>query len=170
MDAEKTNESEATILCKSCGLCCSGHLFAWVKLRTPELEPVQALGLNVLRTPQHRGFNQPCPLWNGQCTIYDSPYTPRACKTYQCKLLKKVLDETVTLPEAVNTVQRAKQMIRDVEVWLPASPTCNFRDRLVAYMELPNANPEIKQKVVGLLIFYKDHFGVNDLADLLEDP
>src|SRR5215217_9602106 len=94
-----TDESPANSLCKSCGLCRSGHLFIWTKLRSAELDSLEELGVPVLRAvPSQRGFNQPCPLWNGQCTIYHSPHYPRFCHTYKCKLLKKVVEGNATLP------------------------------------------------------------------------
>src|SRR6266540_1848604 len=171
IETKRTTDSQATTLCKSCGLCCSGHLFAWVKLRSPEMESGQALGLNVLREPNHRGFSQPCPLWNGQCTIYSSPHYPRACQTYKCKLLKKVLDETVTLPDALTFIQQAKEMIQELEFLLPASTNPNFRERLVAQIEylegstaLENVDLVFLQKARALLIFYKEYFGVKDLV------
>src|SRR5512142_3176641 len=128
--SEKEIESSGTTLCKSCGLCCSGHLFAWVKLRSPELVPIEGLGVKVFREPRHRGFSQPCPLWDGECTIYESPDYPRACKTYKCKLLKQVIEETVTLPEALTAVQNAKEMTQEVESLLSPSSNSNFRERL----------------------------------------
>lgn len=167
---ESAHVSNANLLCKACGLCCSGHLFAWVKLRSAELTPAQALGLPVLGAdPKQRGFNQPCPLWNGECTIYTSPHYPRACKTYQCKLLKKVMDESIPLPVALTVVGQAKEMIREVESLLPASTHCNFRERLVAYLGWKDAELPIKQKIMQLLAFYKDFFGVKDLIDQFEE-
>src|SRR5436190_16561714 len=130
---EETNESQANILCKSCGLCCTGHLFSWVRLKASELNPAEALGLHVIRSdPRQRGFTQPCPLWQGQCTIYTSPDYPRVCRSYQCKLLKEMLDENIPLADALTTVEQAQEMIREVESFLPASSTTNFRERLVA--------------------------------------
>lgn len=57
------SEPQAQTLCKSCGLCCSGHLFAWVRLNANELDKSEALGLNVIRNdPCQSGFVQPCPV------------------------------------------------------------------------------------------------------------
>lgn len=168
-ELDNETESPGTILCKSCGLCCSGHLFAWVKLRTPELAPMENLGVHVLREPRHRGFSLPCPLWNGACTIHESPNYPRACKTYKCKLLKQVLEETVTPPEALTAVQDAKQLIRELEVLLPPSSNTNFRERFVAHVEQGNADSNFQQKATKLLVFYKDYFGVKDLIETAEE-
>jgi hypothetical protein len=168
--SDNEREAPATILCKSCGLCCNGKLFAWVKLRSPEVASATSLGLNVIGShPKNRGFNQPCPLWNGLCTIYTSPDYPRSCRTYQCKLLKRLLDGSNSLSEAITVVQQAKKMIQTVESLLPVSSNCNFRERLVAHMESGNANPEFQQKAGILLSFYKSEFGVQDILNISEE-
>jgi uncharacterized protein len=158
-------ESPATVLCKSCGLCCTGHLFVWTKLRSAELDATQSLGGNVFREPGRRGFNQPCPLWDDQCTIYDSPQYPRFCHTYKCKLLQAVLNENVPLPDAMETVQKAMEMIQEVESLLPASPIGNFRERLVAYLESEDSDPVLQSKAMTLLSFLEEHFGADDFFE-----
>ena len=169
-EPDKEKEAPATVLCKSCGLCCSGHLFTWVKLRSPEVASAKLLGLNVIGShPKHRGFNQPCPLWNGQCTIYSSPAYPRSCRTYKCKLLKRLLEESTTLPEATLVVKQAKDMIRSVETLLPVSSSCNFRERLVAHIESGNADLEFQQKAMALLKVYKNEFGVKDIINTSDE-
>jgi hypothetical protein len=172
---EETNESPANRLCKACGLCCTGHLFIWTKLRSAELDTIEALGLNVIRSvPSQRGFNQPCPLWQGQCTIYTSTSYPRFCRTYKCALLKKLLDETTSLPEALSQVEHAKEMIHELEDLLPDSPNPNFRERLVAHLEVlaglkesrGNEAAEFRQKAGILLALYEAVFGVDDLIEM----
>ena len=132
-DMDETNQSQGNTLCKSCGLCCTGHLFIWTKLRSAELDAAEVLGLNVFQSvPSERGFSQPCPLWQGQCTIYSSPHYPHFCRTYKCKLLKKVLDETTSLPDALTSVQQAKEMIQELELRLPPFVAREF-SRAVGY-------------------------------------
>lgn len=169
---EQTNDSQANILCKSCGLCCTGHLFAWTKLRSAELENAEQLGLKVLRSiPSQRGFNQPCPLWKGQCTVYASPGYPHFCSTYKCTLLKKLLDERVTLREALDLVEQAKSKFRELETLLPRSTNPNFRERLAAQLEdlpdLPESTSqgvrEFRQNASELLDLYDEVFGVSDV-------
>ena len=162
---KQTNESPATTLCKSCGLCCTGHLFIWAKLRSAELDSAQALGLNVIREPRQRGFSQPCPLWDGVCTVYTSPHYPRFCHTYKCKLLKELLEENIPLPEALTVVQQAMGMIQELETFLPASSEISFRERLVTHMEQGNADLEFRLQASALLNFFKKHFGVSDFFD-----
>jgi hypothetical protein len=173
MDIDETNESPGNILCRACGLCCTGHLFIWTKLRSAELDSAETLGLRVFRSvPNQRGFSQPCPLWQGQCTIYSSPHYPHFCRTYKCKLLKKVLDETIPLAEALTTVQQAKATIHELEALLPISPLSNFRERLVAQLETleeastgDDTESEFRRKADALLTFYEQVFGVNDLVE-----
>jgi len=176
---DETNESQGSILCKSCGLCCTGHLFIWAKLRPAELDPAEALGMNVFRSdPSQRGFSQPCPLWQGQCTIHASPHYPHACRSYKCKLLKEVLGENTSLPHALIVVGQAKEMIDEVEALLPLlrqgamSPNIGFRERLVAHLEQLEGSDGQKDteldlrrlKADALLNFYEKVFGVKDLV------
>ncbi|HSM72084.1 MAG TPA: hypothetical protein VK851_11130, partial [Anaerolineales bacterium] len=163
--ATASNESTANTLCKSCGLCCSGHLFAWTKLRSPELDGIEALGVKVFREPQQRGFNQPCPLWDGVCTVHASPDYPRFCKTYKCKLLKELIDEKVQLPEALKIVEQTMEMIVEVDKLLPDSSNPNFRERLVEHLDDGNSSQEFQRKANELLDVYETRFGVDDLVD-----
>ena len=173
---QETNESEANILCKSCGLCCTGHLFIWSKLRSAELDSAAALGLNVFRSvPSQRGFSQPCPLWKGECTVYTSPHYPHFCRTYKCKLLKQVLDETTSLTHALTVIQQAKGMIHELEALLPDPPNVNFRERMVERLEeleslkstagQENRDMDFLLKARELLGVYEKVFGVKDVVD-----
>jgi hypothetical protein len=170
---EETNESQANTLCKSCGLCCTGHLFIWSKLRSAELDSAEALGLNVFRSvPSQRGFGQPCPLWQRECTVYTSPHYPHFCRTYKCKLLKEVMDETTSLPDALTIIRGAKGLIGEVEALLPGSQNPNFRERLVAHLEsletagqYENIDLDFQRKAEALLIFYEKVFGVKNVVE-----
>ena len=169
-EIEYSQAAEATELCKACGLCCTGHLFSWVRLKAVELTPLGKLGLNVIHSdPRQRGFTQPCPMWNGICTIYESRNYPRGCDSYKCKLLRELLDESVSLPKALRTVQQAMKMIREVEALLPVAPNVSFRERLIEQVEHGNADVDFQQKANSLLAFFEKHFGVNDFFDKPEE-
>jgi hypothetical protein len=174
---DKTNETNANNLCKSCGLCCTGHLFVWAKLRPAELDSAEAMGMTVFRSdPSQRGFSQPCPLWHDQCTIYDSLHYPHVCRAYKCKLLKEVLGANTSLSNALTVVKQAKELIREVELLLPISPSTNFRERLVAHLEYleastgqENTEAEFRLKADALLTFYEQVFGVDDLVEKADE-
>jgi hypothetical protein len=160
------DDANTTSLCRSCGLCCTGHLFIWVKLRPAELDPAEALGLKVLRShPNQRGFNQPCPMWQGDCAIHDSAHYPHACRAYNCKLLKEVNAGRESLPHALTIVQNAKERIREVESLLPASSKAGFRERLAEELESGHGDIELQAKAKVLLDFYEECFGVDDVVD-----
>ena len=159
-------QSPANALCKSCGLCCTGHLFAWTKLRSAELDSIQSLGLTVFREPERRGFSQPCPLWDGVCTVYMSPQYPRFCATYKCKLLKELINEDLPLADALTVVREARELIDEVESLLPDSPNPNFRERLIAHLEQGKSSREFQLKAKELLSFYETRFGVDDLIEM----
>jgi hypothetical protein len=160
------DDVSATELCRSCGLCCNGGLFAWVELRPAELDSIEQLGVKVFRSdPNEKGFSQPCPLWKGECTIYDTPHYPHACRAYHCKLLKEVILEKTSLPHARTVVQQAKEMIRELEMLLSVSSNETFRERLVEHLEGRNTDPGFRMKAQALLDFYEERFGVNDLID-----
>jgi hypothetical protein len=169
----ETTEAQANILCKSCGLCCTGHLFIWAKLRPAELDSAEAFGMQVFRSdPRQRRFSLPCPLWQGQCTIYTSPHYPHVCRTYKCKLLKEVIAENTPLTDALTGIEQAKEMIHELEALLPASPNDNFRERLVTHLEAleksdrrGDTDLEFRLKANALLGFYEKVFGVKDLID-----
>jgi len=167
-------ESESQILCKSCGLCCSGHLFAWVRLDTPELDPAESLGLKVIRNdPRQRGFTQPCPLWDGVCAAYSSPNYPRSCRKYKCIVLRRLLDEDISLPDAMSIIRDTLDLIREIEPLLPASTAISFRERLITHKEFLESKgqehdlleQEFLRKTEALLICYEDQFGMDDFID-----
>ena len=178
----ENSQSQAEILCKSCGLCCTGHLFIWAKLRPSELDPAETLGMTVFRSdPGQRGFSQPCPMWRGQCTIYHLPQYPHVCRAYKCKLLKQMLAGQTSLTSALEAIEQAKALIQELDVFLPHAPGPNFRERLVAYLENQqpmdasrssqgDTVPELRQKAEGLLAFYEEVFGVDDLIEREDEP
>ena len=129
------------------------------------MDSIEALGVRVVRSiPSQRGFNQPCPLWEGQCTIYETEQYPRFCRTYKCKLLKELLEESTSLPHALTLIEQAKEEILDLEALLPPSENPNFRERLVAELEV-NEDPSFRKKVKDLLMMYEKVFGVRDVIE-----
>ena len=165
----------ANHLCSDCGLCCNGSLFIWVKLRHAELAPVTQLGMTIFDDhPTQRGFLLPCPQWQSKCTIYDNPNYPHACRAFNCTLLKKLMNNDVTLPAALGTIAVIKEQIDWLKVRLPPSSSTNFREQLVALLEgtapapgLAGLGDEFAQRANALLADYEEILGI---TDLLEKP
>lgn len=170
-EIEHSRAAEATALCKACGLCCTGHLFSWVRLKAPELNRLEKLGVTVIRSdPRQRGFLQPCPLWNGECTIYNSLDYPSGCTSYNCKLLRELLDESIPLQKALRVVKKTKERIHEVESLLPDSTENSFRERLVTFLDGVESSQEneeghLLQKARDLVSLFRDDFGVTDLVE-----
>lgn len=171
------SEPQSQSLCKACGLCCSGHLFSWVRLNANELDKVENLGLKVIRNdPRQRGFLQPCPVWkNGVCTVYESPDYPSSCRKYKCIVLRKLLDEEIDFSNAMCQIEETLRLIREVENLLPDSAIISFREKIIAHKEnlekLNRHNPIEKDfllKAEKLLGIYEERFGVDDFIDYEE--
>jgi uncharacterized protein len=157
-------------LCKACGLCCTGQLFIWVKLKAGELDAAEALGMRVYRSdPTQRGFSQPCPLWKGKCTIHETRSYPRTCRAYRCKLLKALDAAEVPLAQALTVVSDTKVLAARVAALLPASTLPTFRERVVEQIEHPlesslSAADYLQFRALAdqLLHVYAEQFGVTD--------
>ena len=112
-------------------------------------------------------------MWNGICTIYTSPNYPRSCTTYKCNVLRRLLDEDISLSDALSAIQETLTLIREIELLLPASSALSFRERLVTYKEELESKgkeytaleQEFLQKAEALLTYYEDRFGMDDFID-----
>jgi hypothetical protein len=63
--------SVGTDLCKSCGLCCTGVLFDFVRIEAEEVGPLERLGFELDRDVEDRTrFALPCPMFDRCCSIY----------------------------------------------------------------------------------------------------
>jgi len=175
-ETRQENEPASAILCKACGVCCTGHIFVTADLEPAEIETTQALGLNVLQShPDKPVFRLPCPLWKGQCTIYTYPHKPSICGDFRCKLLREILDGQLQLNEALTVVQRAKQLIQELEGELHDKQVINFRRRLFEYvsqLERSTSHTEagntFRMKAGVLLVLFAQRFGVTGLFNTLE--
>lgn len=169
-EIEYSRGDEADALCRTCGLCCSGHLFSWVQIKAVEIAHLQKLGLTVIQPVKNKsGFTQPCPMWDGECSIYQSENYPSGCRSFNCKLLREVLNESISLSRALRIVKRTKEKIGVVEKLLPSSSQVNFRERVVEYLshldrstELTVAERELQTQLGDVLNEIKNQFGVRN--------
>lgn len=100
-------------LCRRCGLCCDGSLFADVILGRDELNPIeQAIGYEARNDRIY--LQQPClALCNGDCQIYS--HRPDGCRTFECQLLKEVKAGQLTTPAALEKIKRIKERIEKIK-------------------------------------------------------
>jgi len=175
-EIEYSRGDEAETLCMTCGLCCTGHLFSWVQIKATERSRLQQLGLTIIQpSPRHHGFRQPCPMWDGECAIYRSKTYPSGCRSFNCRLLRELLNESISLSKASRVVKRTKEQIGIVEKFLPTSKSVSFRERLAQRLahvnnssNLSKVDTEFLSKANELMDDFEKQFGVNDLRGLTE--
>lgn len=105
-------ESAASKLCRSCGLCCSGVLFDKARAAPHPSAHLAALGLAMVEGDD-KWFSLPCPHHDGlECTIYSR--RPRICGDYRCALLERVDEGRAGLEEARGIVAKARALVADL--------------------------------------------------------
>jgi len=106
-------ESEISLLCRGCGLCCDGSLFSHVGLEPGEVDQLHSLGIptRALRSGTEV-LPQRCSALKGRdCQIYAA--RPASCAAYHCVLAAALLEGRVTLEEAQAKVKKAQRLIAD---------------------------------------------------------
>jgi hypothetical protein len=167
-EIEYSQGDEAESLCMACGLCCTGHLFSWAQIKKSERNRLQQLGLTLIQPIERQhGFTQPCPMWNGECAIYGSKTYPSGCRAFNCRLLRELLNEDISLSKALKIVKRTKEKIGIVEEFLSVSKGASFRELLIERLERISSKPglvdeEFRSKANELLIDFDKRFGVRD--------
>jgi Fe-S-cluster containining protein len=94
-------------LCRSCGFCCDGTMFASVPLEAADLlAPLQARGIEIQTNETKHSFMQPCGAYaDNCCQIYAD--RPSTCRKFRCELLKKYASGARSWEEAQQTIGRA---------------------------------------------------------------
>jgi len=102
-------------LCPNCGLCCDSTLFADVELRAgDDAKRLKQLGLTLEKKGQGKlAFAQPCACYDGKlCGIYAD--RPKRCRTFECRLLKRVEADEMTAAVALKKISAAKDQAAKV--------------------------------------------------------
>src|SRR5688572_13713072 len=102
-------------LCTSCGLCCDGTLFAEVELRSRrEGFMLESFGLNVEDGDDSELLIQPCGALKGtRCSIYQ--HRPKCCRTFECRLLRDVMEGKRTRVDAGQIIQETRDLITEIK-------------------------------------------------------
>jgi uncharacterized protein len=116
-------EPDANSLCRECGLCCNGVIFADVRLRPADnAARLRALGLAFIEKSRAgiEKFRQPCIAFGGcQCNIYSD--RPKYCREFECILLKsvnagevKTSDARKVIRSALRQAEKVKNLLRQL--------------------------------------------------------
>jgi hypothetical protein len=108
---------DANSLCRECGLCCNGVIFADVQLR-PRDDParLRALGLALVQRSKsgQEKFKQPCAAFAGcECKIYSE--RPTYCREFECLLLTSVKSGQTGPANALRTIRSALKIVTQVK-------------------------------------------------------
>ena len=112
-------EPDANSLCRECGLCCNGVIFADVQLQSGDnAARLRALGLAFLKNRKsqivNRKFSQPCTAFAGcECKIYSE--RPTYCREFECLLLKSVKAGDVEVTDARRVIRSTLRQAEKVK-------------------------------------------------------
>jgi hypothetical protein len=105
-------ENGESSICLGCGFCCDGTLFHTAKAGSGDTrESFIAIGLTPVNgeAGTEGGFQLPCPVFTGSCSVYDSAQ-PGVCKAFRCRLLRSVERGKYTVAEAQQIVRETKAL------------------------------------------------------------
>lgn len=111
MSETTDREAAAMRLCRRCGLCCDGTLFAWVPLSATEATQLSKLGLAVVpREGGSMALRQPCSALQGKdCRVY--AHRPAPCRSFRCHQLIALGEGEASEAEATAQVDAAHRLI-----------------------------------------------------------
>lgn len=102
-------------LCKECGLCCKGifHTFAYLYTDKDMLIVKKAnIPIKFNNEKNSNTFTLPCPAFNDLCSLY--PERPSVCSAHRCNLLQSVIDNDISLDDALNKVSDMKNILNNI--------------------------------------------------------
>jgi len=128
-------------LCPQCGLCCNGVLFGDVELQPGDnARQLKSLGVELFRKGRKPAFQQPCSCQvNGLCQIYAD--RPVRCRTFDCRLVKRVASGTLTAAAALKSIAAARRAVKSITQLVqqlgPDDASLPLKERCAAAMALP---------------------------------
>lgn len=101
--------TEQAQLCRACGFCCDGTLFDHAPLQRQELPSARRGPLRIVTlADESHALAQPCPA-RGEtgCVVYE--HRPVACRRFDCRLVRSLEEDEVSLPEALSLVRQVRR-------------------------------------------------------------
>lgn len=95
-------------------MCCNGVIFGDVELQhEDDAKRLAGLGLELFRKGRKKCFSQPCGCFDGKlCSIYED--RPNRCRSFECKLLKRVQSGQVSEAAALKSIAEARSAVHAV--------------------------------------------------------
>lgn len=141
----------ASELCRACGFCCSGMLFAGIQLTEGEARASARLRLPLLQGEGGPTLLLPCPAHVGACTIYEE--RPSVCRAYHCQLIDELEQGDIDLEGALLRVERLRALADAIRPHLEGQEG-DFWERAGALQRRPFAwqleNEELMIQIVTL--------------------
>lgn len=106
-------ETPEDVLCRQCGLCCDGSLFADVLVTEAELQPIETV-VGYERRDDRVLLQQPCQAFcDGDCRVYS--HRPAGCRSFECELLKQVKSGETQASTALDIIKTVREKILSIE-------------------------------------------------------
>ena len=131
----------ASRLCASCGMCCNGVMFHYVRLQPADSpKALAALGLKLKRKRRQDCILQPCPAYrDARCSIYEE--RPVRCRVFACRQLEQVAAGTIPEAAAQEKITQAVTLVAEVESLLQQCGAMNTKHPLSKRCETAMAEP-----------------------------
>ena len=131
----------ASRLCVTCGMCCDGTLFHIVRMQPSDsVAALNVLGLKLKKKKGQNCIEQPCQmLKQQQCSIYSG--RPERCQLFECQLLKRFAEGTITEANAAVTISEARRQVTELLDLIEKSGHHNKRQPLTVRYDRVIAQP-----------------------------
>ena len=111
------NRQQASILCLDCGICCSTlHNQGLVQNRRERQVVLEFGGSLISNRAGRLCFIQPCPAFDGSCSVYAS--RPASCRGYECYLFDLIETGTIQIAQAKKIIDNIKAEIACIDAGL----------------------------------------------------
>ncbi|HEY0112149.1 MAG TPA: YkgJ family cysteine cluster protein [Allosphingosinicella sp.] len=168
---------DASALCGSCGMCCDGTLFLHAKAEREEAERLAAAGHELQEVEEGLRFRLPCQHFQQhRCTIYPERFT--SCRSFRCRLLRRLDLGEVTLEDALATVAKARELVSRLSASNGTLTTLEGRRRLRKAGQ-PSVSASKEEKLssgrlhldsLALDMFLEKHFRQKEKREPEPDP
>lgn len=121
-------------LCRSCGFCCDGTLFAWAPLKAGEKDLAGVEAVPGAAEGQFQ-FRLPCPHHrDGVCRVYQA-VRPDICAAFKCKLLHRYDRGGLSFEQAALVIKETRSLADRARTFLDGGASRNLEALFAAWEE-----------------------------------